>query len=266
MDRYAPFQAGHAVYYDEFHRRDKPYAAECAFVAEALARFGVSTQKTILDLGCGTGGHVIGLTQRGYYVMGVDSAPEMLAVARRNAERAKVEVELRLGDAKTVDLEQRFECVVAFYNVINYFLEDEELGRLLANVRRHLAPDGLFVFDYRNAFPALTQYSRETVHEVARNGRRVVLISRNNVDALQQMFLTDYTGMVFEGDRLVERFEERHRLRLFVPREIAFQLKVGGFHVLHTCAFPRLDEPMDAVATWHVAVVAAAGDGPGNRG
>lgn len=253
---YEPFGIGHATYYDEFHRREKPYEAECDFVEATLARFGLGRAKRILDLGCGTGGHVIGLTQRGYQVTGVDSSAGMLEIARQSAAQANIEVDLRLAMAETVDLGQTFDCVVSFYNVINYFVDDDDVARLLANVRKHLGADGLFVFDYRNAFPAVTKYSPQTVHELQQDGRRVILISHNSVDVTQQLFLSNYEGFIFEGDRLIERFEEQHRLRVFVPREIAFHLKMAGFRILHTCAFPHLDDTMDASETWHVAVVA----------
>lgn len=42
----------------------------------------------LLDAGCGTGRQACALAQRGYRVVGADSSPDMLAVARRNAEAA----------------------------------------------------------------------------------------------------------------------------------------------------------------------------------
>ncbi len=46
---------------------------------------------TALDLGCGTGTNVIYLARRGWRALGVDFAPNAIAMARRKARRAGVE-------------------------------------------------------------------------------------------------------------------------------------------------------------------------------
>jgi len=51
-----------------------------------------------LDLGCGTGTDSIYLTQHGWDVTGVDMVPEALAIARRRAAAAGVEVRFTPGD------------------------------------------------------------------------------------------------------------------------------------------------------------------------
>ena len=48
----------------------------------------------LVDLGCGTGRLLIPLARRGWWVLGVDLSPEMLAVARQRASEAGVEVSL----------------------------------------------------------------------------------------------------------------------------------------------------------------------------
>ena len=55
--------------------------------------------KRILDVGTGTGRGAIALALRGARVTGVDASAEMLAVARRRAAEAQVEVDFVQGDA-----------------------------------------------------------------------------------------------------------------------------------------------------------------------
>src|SRR5438477_349480 len=50
----------------------KDYEGECGLIVEAVQRFGLDPTRSILDLGCGTGGHAIPLARRGYEVVGVD--------------------------------------------------------------------------------------------------------------------------------------------------------------------------------------------------
>ncbi len=50
-----------------------------------------------LDLGCGTGTNVLCLARSGWQVTGVDFAPRAIRAARRKAEAAHLQVDLRLG-------------------------------------------------------------------------------------------------------------------------------------------------------------------------
>ena len=48
----------YAKFYNDLYR-DKDYAAECSFLADVFSTFSAEPVKTILDLGCGTGGHAL---------------------------------------------------------------------------------------------------------------------------------------------------------------------------------------------------------------
>ena len=78
----------YAQFYDSFYR-DKDYAGECDFLEQMFSRHATATVREILDLGCGTGGHVLRLLERGYDVSGVDRSEEMLASARHKAGGGK---------------------------------------------------------------------------------------------------------------------------------------------------------------------------------
>jgi len=51
-----------------------------------------------LDLGCGTGTNVITLAERGWYVLGVDFAPNAIRLARRKVQNSGLPAELRVAD------------------------------------------------------------------------------------------------------------------------------------------------------------------------
>lgn len=58
------FGEGLARIYDLIYE-DKDYEGECDFIGEIFQRFSSHPVETILDGGCGTGGHVIPLARRG---------------------------------------------------------------------------------------------------------------------------------------------------------------------------------------------------------
>ncbi len=65
-------------------------------VNQALLKLG----EKVLDVGCGTGGVTIPAKIRvgmNGSATGIDPAPEMIAVARRKAKRAGIEIDFRIG-------------------------------------------------------------------------------------------------------------------------------------------------------------------------
>lgn len=68
--------------------------------------------KTVCDLGCGTGRLAIGAALLGAErVVGIDIDEKGIDVAKRNAERAGVDVEWRVGDVREME-EERFDTVI----------------------------------------------------------------------------------------------------------------------------------------------------------
>ncbi|HSL21834.1 MAG TPA: methyltransferase domain-containing protein [Vicinamibacterales bacterium] len=63
--------------------------------------------RSILDVGTGTGRAALALATRGAAVRGLDASSEMLAVARRRADSAGLDVEFTTGDAHALPLADR---------------------------------------------------------------------------------------------------------------------------------------------------------------
>lgn len=97
----------------------------------------------LLDLCCGTGQLAAALTEQGYNVTGLDSSPEMLRFARRNAPGAT----FINGDARSFTLPETFDAVVSTFDSFNHFLTLEELSAVFRQARQALAPVGWFLFD-----------------------------------------------------------------------------------------------------------------------
>ena len=101
----------------------------------------------ILDLGCGTGLLTRELATPGRQVVGVDPAPAMLAVARRQpgAERVRwVE-----GDARALETHEA-DLLVMTGNVAQVFLDDADWRTTLAAIHAALRLGGYLAFESRN--------------------------------------------------------------------------------------------------------------------
>jgi len=99
----------------------------------------------VLDAGCGTGRVAIELARRGHRVVGVDSDPAMLEVARRKAPELSW-VEADLADA-ALDLGRLFDVVVMAGNVLLFVAPGTE-GQVIENAAGWLAPGGRLVAGY----------------------------------------------------------------------------------------------------------------------
>jgi len=129
------------------------------YVDEALASGG-----PVVELAVGTGRIAVPIARAGVHVIGVDSSPGMLAVARAAAEEAGVSngLDLRLGDLREPPVTEHVPLVICpFRSLLHMETEDEKL-RALRAARSLLGPDGRFVFDVFSP-------SREDIEET--NGR-----------------------------------------------------------------------------------------------
>lgn len=253
---FTAFQSDYAEYYDMLYK-DKNYEIECDFLEQIFNRFSNKRPLTILDVGCGTGGHSILLAKRGYKVTGVDVSEAMVAIAREKARREGLDIPFHVSPMEAMELHQQFDVVICMFNAINYVVSDQALKRALINIRQHLVPGGLFLFDFRNGITSLRSYSPVRIKWVEDGQWKLLRISETRLDAMEQLFYTTYTCLVFEGDRLVKQFREEHIVRFLFPREVRHYLEESEFELLWMCRFLELDAPADE-EEWNIMVVAKA--------
>ncbi len=131
-----------AAFYDVDMARNMPFD-DVGFYANRCAE----ANGPVLELGCGNGRILLPLLRRGIDATGVDASPGMLAELRRKAAALGLPAPVQQMDMRELALAQRFALVLCPYSLVTYCLEDDDLRRLFAGVRAHLAPDGRFVVD-----------------------------------------------------------------------------------------------------------------------
>jgi len=104
----------------------------------------------VLDVGCGTGGVTIPAKQRVGKTggaAGIDPAPEMIAVARKKADRAKLDIDFRVGVIESLPYaDASFDVVTS--SLMMHHLPHELQVKGLAEIRRVLKPGGrVFIAD-----------------------------------------------------------------------------------------------------------------------
>jgi SAM-dependent methyltransferase len=100
-------------------------------------------EAVVLDIGSGSGLPTGGqLAAAGFAVVGVDTSPVMLELARKNVPSG-IFVEREMHDLAGLHPRQgRFDAAVAFFSLL--MLTREDIGRALDAIRDVLAPDAVF--------------------------------------------------------------------------------------------------------------------------
>ena len=244
-------------FYDLFYE-SKDYEGECDFVEAAFARFAAVPIKTVLDLGCGTGGHVLPLSERGYEMTGVDMSQTMLDQAQRKAEEAGSGAVFLHGDVRDVEVGRTFDAVISMFAVMGYQATEDDLAAAFATARRHLEPGGLFLFDIWNGAAVTASPPEANSREFPEEGGGMVIRSAAPVlDEARQVVAVTIRVRYVSPDGEERESEELHSVRYLFPEEAEALLRDAGFEIAHICAFPDLDREANA-DDWNMSVVARA--------
>ena len=117
-------------------------------VVEQLVAYG-ALRGEVLDPGTGDGHHAIHFAAQGYSTTAIDGSPTAIERAKRNAERAGVQVDFQVADATELDgFDSRFDTVVdsSFYHL---FTDDETTQTLYTRALHRATKPGahLFMFE-----------------------------------------------------------------------------------------------------------------------
>jgi SAM-dependent methyltransferase len=255
------FRAEYADHYDLLYL-EKDYEAECDLLEKMFNRHGDGKVRTVLDLGCGTGGHTLPLFERGYQVTGVDRSPEMLAMAKHKLGRVEQDNEkctptFLQGDLRTLDLDQVFDAVLMMFAVLSYQQTNDDVLAALHTVRRHLRPGGLFLADvwYGPAVLQIKPSDRLKIVELV-DGQLIRSVTAD-LDVQKHLCNVHYNIWRLRNGNLVTQSQEDHMMRFFFPMELMLYFKMTKLEMIGIYPFPNVKEEVDS-STWNVLICGRA--------
>lgn len=181
----------------------------------ALLRDRWTTPPKVLDLACGAGRHSRVFDALGCEVTGFDLSAKSIAKAR---ERGPDSIQYRVGDMRTMELDQRFDLIVNLFTSFGYFHELSDNVAVLAAVARHLEPKGCFVLDFMN-----TLYVKE--HLVDRE-----TVTRGGIEFKIQRYITEthiVKEITFETDEGLHHYVEK--VQAISPEQLRAMLMKQSF-------------------------------------
>lgn len=151
----AEYWSQQAEEYNEAFSRGIERVLYAAIEAQLLQNYlRVSDGAYVLDLCCGCGRNTLALASGNprWHLVGLDAAPGMLAVARRNAEnRCCTNVTFVSGDCRNLPFSaETFDAVVG--TRFMYMMPWQEKRQIIEECRRVLKPRGILALQFNNGF------------------------------------------------------------------------------------------------------------------
>ncbi|GBF35824.1 class I SAM-dependent methyltransferase [Methanofervidicoccus abyssi] len=172
----------------------------------------------ILDVGCGTGEHLMYL--RDYNIIGLDISIEMLKRAKDKSGKFVV-----VGDIQHLPFKSRsFNCVISFFGALNHV----QINRALKEIRRILVKEGLFIFTLANLY-----HMRWIFKSLLRKGwwYTVKAIKKRKGDITK----------VVDGKKI------RVNTRFYSLEEVEDLLEKHNFHIKYTFGTYITNSPLDNI-------------------
>ncbi len=238
-----------ARFYDADMARNMPFD-DVGFYAALCA----GARGRVLELGCGNGRILLPLLARGIDATGVDASAGMLAeLARKAAAQGLVAPVCRM-DVRALALAPGFGVVLCPYSLVTYLTGDDDVPRLLAEVRRILDPGGLFVVDAFVPKPVVAgtaftaDYRRAFGDGVLARFKRVTPLSATH-NRIERRY--EVRG---PGDELLDTVTVDEVIRPVTEEGLRAALAAGGFAVTATAW--DYGRAADGAAAQFVALVA----------
>jgi SAM-dependent methyltransferase len=252
----------HLAYYEDIlaERRPAETKRELDFLEFAFRAHATHRARNVLDVACGNGRHVLGLTRRGYQCVGQDYTPEQIQIAEARAKREGLSVKLLQGDATKLKYESEFDAVLALY-ILFLLPDDDSALQCLRQIHRALKSGGTMICNVANPFHKGNDwFSLKRIHEGQYShetrvpGMRYISIDRvQDFDPLHGVAWWQETHVIRAEDG-VHIFRDRERVRLFTYWDILHYLQAAGFKEIKCYPDWKTEPPKKPKADWLVFV------------
>jgi SAM-dependent methyltransferase len=231
--------------------KDKDYELESNYIIKTVKKYGKSEIKSIIELGCGSGGHANFLAEKNIFITGLDQSQEMIQLA--NSKSIK-NFEGLVCDITNFEISKKFDCAISMFHVMSYLTQHELFLKTLTCVNKHLEFGGIFFFDCWFTPAVINLKPSIKVKTISDNEHSVTRIADPKIDYFTSTVNIDFRIFIEElSNSKISMFNELHSMRHFSTLELTLFAKLTGFEVLNIEEFLTGKEPNEN--SWAVSVL-----------
>lgn len=176
--------------------------------------------QSVLDIGAGTGEILKNLDVK--RKLGIDNSEEMVNIARKNDPVSEYQVQ----DMVLMNLGETFELITATADVLNYAPSKEAFNAVLKNVYKHLAEDGVFVFDVHTEYKMQNDFNFELYSDSTDD----IFYTWQTIPGEEELSVWhELTFFIRNSEELYKKYEETHYQQTYKHSEILKMANDAGF-------------------------------------
>jgi glycine/sarcosine N-methyltransferase len=250
-DRYSRTEYRRLIAWDRRIRREGPFL---------LGLLGEAPDRSVADLGCGTGEHVAFFAGQGARAVGLDSSESMIAQAREHEAAGKGRFVLAdaLRAREALGDEPAFGLAICLGNMLPHLLEEGDLRGFFRQTRDLLRPGGLFllqVVNYRRILDAGVRHLPLSFAAGEHEGEEIVFLRLLRPAGPERLLFFPTTLLLDPRAEEPVQVKVSHRveLRPWTVEEVVPALEAAGFGVrLHG---DMEGGPFDAATSYDLVTV-----------
>lgn len=212
-----------AEIYDIIYK-DKDYSGEALHIHELIQTHKKCPGNTLLDVACGTGGHIEYLKED-YEIDGLDLDANLLHLARRKHPEAT----FHQGDMADFDLGQSYDAVTCLFSAIGYVKTEDRMRASIGCMARHLNPGGALIVE-----PWLSpeRFRPQSLHAIHIDEPELKITRMNTSELRDNLSVMEFHYLV--GTPMgVDHTTEVHELGLFTHEQYVDAFRQAGVELFY---------------------------------
>jgi ubiquinone/menaquinone biosynthesis C-methylase UbiE len=201
--------------------------------------------RTVLELGCGTGRVLIPLSQHCDFIVGVDHSRAMLAICQEKLHKHQISqhnAELVLEDITCLTLQRKFGLIIAPFRVFQNIDTDEEVDAFFHRIHKHLSPHGSCILNVFNPNAPMkdlleTWQDHNEVFDWEKplgSGLLKHYYRRKKIKKAPLVLYPELIYRYYENEKLVDEVSFVVPMRVYYPDKFRKVIQAHGFSVVET--------------------------------